>query len=89
MLINMVEHSPGNAKTLTKTKTTCSYDSQQLEEDSIDTDAEVIGLEALTQVWNDMLSYILFVSSRTTVTSAQKMLIIVHVTCVFAHTFKK
>ena len=50
VLINLVEHSPGNAKVLVQTKTKCSYDSQNSEEDSIDVEAEVIGLEALTQV---------------------------------------
>ncbi|XP_071808493.1 wings apart-like protein homolog [Asterias amurensis] len=51
VLINLVEHCPGNAKILTNTKTNYSYDVQADDSKKFITVGEVCSLEALTQLF--------------------------------------
>ncbi|XP_038061068.1 wings apart-like protein homolog isoform X2 [Patiria miniata] len=51
VLINLVEHCPGNAKILTNTMTSYSYDAQKDEKDKFTNREEVCSLEALTQLF--------------------------------------
>ncbi|XP_022111890.1 wings apart-like protein homolog [Acanthaster planci] len=51
VLINLVEHCPGNAKILTNTMTSYSYDAQMDDSGKFTTSGEVCSLEALTQLF--------------------------------------
>ena len=50
VLINLVEHCPGNAKILTNTKTNYSYDAQTDGNSQFSNSGQVCSLESLTQV---------------------------------------
>ncbi|XP_033108230.1 wings apart-like protein homolog [Anneissia japonica] len=51
LLINLMEHSPGNCKTLIKIETKFSYDSKPQEHSNFDLEGEASVLQALTQMF--------------------------------------